>query len=235
MQSDIDIVITQSKALEALLEQKFGATGRGLHEKLTSIEYQLETGLVKNIRWIATMRNKVVHENFQLTNQNDFLISCQRALEGLQNTQNTLRIVGNIQEINTVRVNSSSRNSYNTTSERIVSRSRRKSKQEHESGGVFGTLITVVIFGVIGYLVYGFIQGSLHRNELANQPIIQKMLKIANTQAVNSNPNHFQCDGRKHCSQMRSLEEARWFVRNCPDTEMDSDHDGEPCENDSRW
>lgn len=225
MQSDIDIVVTQSKALEALLEQKFGATGRGLHEKLTSIEYQLEVGLVKNIRWIATMRNKVVHENFQLTNQNDFLRSCQRALEGLQNSQHTT----------SERVNSSSRNSYNTTPKRIVSHSRRKTKRKNESGGFFGTIITVIIFGIIGYFVYGFIQDSLHRNELTNQPVIQETLEIANTQAVNSNPNHFQCDGRKHCSQMRSLEEARWFVRNCPDTKMDSDHDGEPCENDSRW
>lgn len=225
MQSDIDIVVTQSKALEALLEQKFGATGRGLHEKLTSIEYQLEVGLVKNIRWIATMRNKVVHENFQLTNQNDFLKSCQRALEGLQNSQHTT----------SERVNSSSRNSYNTTPKRIVSHSRRKTKRKNESGGFFGTIITVIIFGIIGYFVYGFIQDSLHRNELTNQPVIQETLEIANTQAVNNNPNHFQCDGRKHCSQMRSLEEARWFVRNCPDTKMDSDHDGEPCENDSRW
>ena len=225
MQSDIDIVVTQSKALEALLEQKFGATGRGLHEKLTSIEYQLEVGLVKNIRWIATMRNKVVHENFQLTNQNDFLKSCQRALEGLQNSQHTT----------SERVNSSSRNSYNTTPKRIVSHSRRKTKRKNESGGFFGTIITVIIFGIIGYFVYGFIQDSLHRKELTNQPVIQETLEIANTQAVNSNPNHFQCDGRKHCSQMRSLEEARWFVRNCPDTKMDSDHDGEPCENDSRW
>ena len=225
MQSDIDIVVTQSKTLEALLEQKFGATGRGLHEKLSSIEYQLEAGLVKNIRWIATMRNKVVHENFQLTNQNDFLRSCQRALEGLQNSQHTT----------SERVNSSSRNSYNTTPKRIVSHSRRKTKRKNESGGFFGTIITVIIFGIIGYFVYGFIQDSLHRNELTNQPVIQETLEIANTQAVNSNPNHFQCDGRKHCSQMRSLEEARWFVRNCPDTKMDSDHDGEPCENDSRW
>ena len=225
MQSDIDIVVTQSKALEALLEQKFGATGRGLHEKLTSIEYQLEVGLVKNIRWIATMRNKVVHENFQLTNQNDFLKSCQRALEGLQNSQHTP----------SERVNSSSRNSYNTTPKRIVSHSRRKTKRKNESGGFFGTIITVIIFGIIGYFVYGFIQDSLHRKELTNQPVIQETLEIANTQAVSSNPNHFQCDGRTHCSQMRSLEEARWFVRNCPDTKMDSDHDGEPCENDSRW
>lgn len=225
MQSDIDIVVTQSKTLEALLEQKFGATGRGLHEKLSSIEYQLEAGLVKNIRWIATMRNKVVHENFQLTNQNDFLRSCQRALEGLQNSQHTT----------SERVNSSSRNSYNTTPKRIVSHSRRKTKRKSESGGFFGTIITVIIFGIIGYFVYGFIQDFLHRNELTNQPVIQETLEIANTQAVNSNPNHFQCDGRKHCSQMRSLEEAGWFVRNCPDTKMDSDHDGEPCENDSRW
>ena len=225
MQSDIDIVVTQSKTLEALLEQKFGATGRGLHEKLSSIEYQLEAGLVKNIRWIATMRNKVVHENFQLTNQNDFLRSCQRALEGLQNSQHTT----------SERVNSSSRNSYNTTPKRIVSHSRRKTKRKSESGGFFGTIITVIIFGIIGYFVYGFIQDFLHRNELKNQPVIQETLKIANTQAVSSNPNHFQCDGRTHCSQMRSLEEARWFVRNCPNTQMDGNNDGEPCENDSRW
>ena len=225
MQSDIDIVVTQSKTLEALLEQKFGATGRGLHEKLSSIEYQLEAGLVKNIRWIATMRNKVVHENFQLTNQNDFLRSCQRALEGLQNSQHTT----------SERVNSSSRNSYNTTPKRIVSHSRRKTKRKSESGGFFGTIITVIIFGIIGYFVYGFIQDFLHRNELTNQPVIQETLKIANTQAVSSNPNHFQCDGRTHCSQMRSLEEASWFVRNCPNTQMDGNNDGEPCENDSRW
>ena len=225
MQSDIDIVVTQSKTLEALLEQKFGATGRWLHEKLSSIEYQLEAGLVKNIRWIATMRNKVVHENFQLTNQNDFLRSCQRALEGLQNSQHTT----------SERVNSSSRNSYNTTPKRIVSHSRRKTKRKSESGGFFGTIITVIIFGIIGYFVYGFIQDFLHRNELTNQPVIQETLKIANTQAVSSNPNHFQCDGRTHCSQMRSLEEARWFVRNCPNTQMDGNNDGEPCENDSRW
>lgn len=45
----------------------------------------------------------------------------------------------------------------------------------------------------------------------------------------------FRCDGRERCTQMHSLEEARWFVKNCPNTKMDGDHDGEPCENDSRW
>ncbi|QNX10406.1 excalibur calcium-binding domain-containing protein [Acinetobacter seifertii] len=52
---------------------------------------------------------------------------------------------------------------------------------------------------------------------------------------VNNETSAFHCDGREHCSQMHSLEEARWFVRNCPNTKMDGDNDGDPCENDSRW
>ena len=45
----------------------------------------------------------------------------------------------------------------------------------------------------------------------------------------------FECDGRQHCSQMTSRAEAEFFVRHCPDTKMDGDHDGQPCENDSRF
>lgn len=45
----------------------------------------------------------------------------------------------------------------------------------------------------------------------------------------------YKCDGRQHCTQMNSRAEAEFFVRNCPDTKMDGDRDGEPCENDSRF
>jgi len=40
----------------------------------------------------------------------------------------------------------------------------------------------------------------------------------------------FKCDGRKRCKEMTSCEEARCFVQNCADVEMDGDHDGFPCE-----
>ncbi|WP_438801460.1 excalibur calcium-binding domain-containing protein [Candidatus Symbiopectobacterium endolongispinus] len=40
----------------------------------------------------------------------------------------------------------------------------------------------------------------------------------------------FTCDGRQHCSQMRSKKEAYFFLQNCPNTKMDGDNDGEPCE-----
>ena len=40
----------------------------------------------------------------------------------------------------------------------------------------------------------------------------------------------FACTGKRHCSQMRSCDEAEFYVAHCPDTLMDGDHDGEPCE-----
>lgn len=40
----------------------------------------------------------------------------------------------------------------------------------------------------------------------------------------------FQCDGRQHCSEMTSKDEAQFFLENCPDTKMDGDNDGEACE-----
>jgi hypothetical protein len=40
----------------------------------------------------------------------------------------------------------------------------------------------------------------------------------------------FKCDGRTHCSQMTSCEEATFFLRNCPGVKMDGNNDGVPCE-----
>ncbi len=52
---------------------------------------------------------------------------------------------------------------------------------------------------------------------------------------VVASQTQFSCDGRTHCSQMRSYEEAVFFLKNCPGNQMDGDNDGQPCENDSRW
>lgn len=40
----------------------------------------------------------------------------------------------------------------------------------------------------------------------------------------------YRCDGRTHCSQMTSCDEARFFLRNCPGAKMDGNNDGVPCE-----
>ena len=40
----------------------------------------------------------------------------------------------------------------------------------------------------------------------------------------------YACGGRTHCSQMHSCDEATWVLNNCPNTKMDGDGDGVPCE-----
>jgi len=45
--------------------------------------------------------------------------------------------------------------------------------------------------------------------------------------------DHFTCEGKTRCAQMTSCAEAKFYVANCPGTQMDGDHDGIPCE--SQW
>lgn len=51
-----------------------------------------------------------------------------------------------------------------------------------------------------------------------------------NPTAETSTVAQFKCDGRTHCSQMHSYDEAVFFLRNCPNTKMDGNHNGIPCE-----
>jgi hypothetical protein len=40
----------------------------------------------------------------------------------------------------------------------------------------------------------------------------------------------FKCDGRTMCPQMTSCAEATYFIQHCPNTKMDGNNDGVPCE-----
>jgi hypothetical protein len=79
--SDIELAVTTSRRLESLLETRFGASGRGLHEKLASVEAILSPEAMHHGRYVATMRNKVVHEDaFSLPDRDRFL-RCAQAFE----------------------------------------------------------------------------------------------------------------------------------------------------------
>ncbi len=69
-----------------------------------------------------------------------------------------------------------------------------------------------------------------HQNRILEQHSNQKYQPSANLTSKARETNRFQCDGRMHCSQMRSCEEATFFLNNCPNTKMDGNHDGVPCE-----
>ena len=53
---------------------------------------------------------------------------------------------------------------------------------------------------------------------------------FATPHPVESAGQQFKCDGRTSCSQMTSCAEAIYFLRHCPNVQMDGNNDGEPCE-----
>lgn len=81
--------------------------------------------------------------------------------------------------------------------------------------------IVLIVVGIIGFIIY---KSYATRNYTLNKPMLD------NTQSAIPNQQRFYCDGRTHCSQMTSCEEAYYFLRNCPNTKMDGNNDGEPCE-----
>jgi hypothetical protein len=72
--SNLETVIDCCKNIETLLENKLSAEGRGLHEKLSSVESFVPAKHSKQIRRIATVRNKLVHEaGYKLDDLDAFL------------------------------------------------------------------------------------------------------------------------------------------------------------------
>ncbi len=53
---------------------------------------------------------------------------------------------------------------------------------------------------------------------------------LTSSASASASASSFTCDGRKHCSQMTSCAEATYFVQHCPNTKMDGNNDGIPCE-----
>ena len=83
-------VIDVARDLETLLVAR-GATGRGLHEKISSVVGRLPDGIERQLRFIATVRNRLLHEGgFRVPGRDQarFIESAKTArtaLEGLSN------------------------------------------------------------------------------------------------------------------------------------------------------
>ncbi|MGI9878351.1 cold shock domain-containing protein [Vibrio chagasii] len=72
---------------------------------------------------------------------------------------------------------------------------------------ILSGLLACLVLGSIGYFTYG---------KVAVAPAYENM--------------GFRCEGKTYCSQMRSCDEAKFYLANCPNVKIDGDNDGEPCE-----
>lgn len=83
--SSIEMAVRNARAIESLLEQRLGATGKGLHEKLNSVQGHLPADIVKTARWIATLRNSAVHQDaFEIERPEDFMNAASRVISFLE-------------------------------------------------------------------------------------------------------------------------------------------------------
>lgn len=78
-------VVKRSKAIERLLEQNYGAAGKGMFEKAKSVEARLEADIFNKLKFIAAVRNKVVHEEGYVFDgrQKDYLSTCDGVIRRL--------------------------------------------------------------------------------------------------------------------------------------------------------
>lgn len=101
-------------------------------------------------------------------------------------------------------------------------------KRPHKSSSLWINFISLLIFLISTYIIYTKYFSSFSTDQ-TNSGKASATLFAAETSS--SKPEqHFRCDGRTHCSQMRSCKEAKFFLRNCPGVKMDGDNDGTPCE-----
>ncbi len=60
-----------------LLRTQYHAEGKGLHQLISSCEERLPHDVIAKLRFIATVRNKVVHEdNYKLDDRKGFMAAC---------------------------------------------------------------------------------------------------------------------------------------------------------------
>ena len=89
---------------------------------------------------------------------------------------------------------------------------------------LLGGLTTLLAIAGLG--AYGYSQYARHAARAA--------VSVSDIPLAHAPPSSgYVCDGRTRCSQMTSCAEATYFIQNCPNTQMDGDGDGVPCE--SQW
>ncbi len=104
-------------------------------------------------------------------------------------------------------------------SEIVGSRPKRKQKREHTTVTLLKNVIVLGVIAIVGYMSF---------------PAWSKFFVNSRPVGItNKDFTGYRCEGKHYCSEMTSCQEARFYLKNCPNVKIDGDHDGVPCE--SQW
>ena len=120
--------------------------------------------------------------------------------------------------------------------EQTIPHRNRAHRRDENSGTFVGKLFPILVILAIGVYGYSRIQQTgdspllpSSRSIESRTPRPSQTIDHPSTASSDSHSS-FTCDGRTTCSQMTSCTEARYFLENCPGTQMDGNRDGDPCE-----
>jgi len=91
-------------------------------------------------------------------------------------------------------------------------------------------LLIALVIGVIAWQGWGAYQTRQGKEEVLDDSEASVTAQLLDQEAASDKRSPYRCDGRTHCSEMTSCEEAEFFLANCPGVKMDGGGDGVPCE-----
>ncbi len=101
-----------------------------------------------------------------------------------------------------------------------------RNKNSGISFSQFGSVLPLIII-VVSFLVYNGVFKDNRYNKV--QPKYEREEAQPIYEPKEAQPE-YKCEGKIHCSQMTSCEEATFYLDNCPGVKIDGDGDGIPCE-----
>ena len=157
----------------------------------------------------------------------------------VQNDGKRKAVIASIEGVAVVAASATPRSHSHVQSRNETFNFNNKDKAHHHNSrkSSFNTIIPLLI--IVAIVIFGFKQYQefneapaidevpvLTNEDIKRMPIYETK---ARTQAT-ATPS-FQCEaGKTHCSHMSSCAEATFYIQHCPNTQMDGDNDGIPCE-----
>lgn len=148
----------------------------------------------------------------------------------VQNDGKKKAVIASIEGVAVVAASATTRSHSHIQSRNENSNNKNKAHYHSPRKSSFNTIIPLLI--IVAIVIFGFKQYQ----EFNEAPAIDEVPVLTNedTQPMpiyESATPRFQCEaGKTHCSHMSSCAEATFYIQNCPNTQMDGNGDGIPCE-----
>jgi len=94
-------------------------------------------------------------------------------------------------------------------------------------------IIFLSILAILAWKGYEKYSPDRHQTKTTSEHAFESVEEQNNVPTIDvsaAGRSRFVCDGRSYCNQMKSCEEAKYFLEHCPNVKMDGNNDGIPCE-----